>query len=100
MFIATAITKQSKLRRSAIEPCQSILYISLLRSSRSFVNHFYRHFIPTGLLLWSMLSRGEALVPKNSTRQCILSRVPFDPFPSSWLFRSDFNLTQSKVSER
>ncbi len=45
MFIATAITNQSKLRRGATE---GAIYIALLRSCERKQTGNYKHFIPTG----------------------------------------------------
>ena len=45
MFIATAITNQSKLRRSETN---GAIYIALLRSCERKQTGIYKHFIPTG----------------------------------------------------
>ncbi len=45
MFIAIAITNQSKLRRSETK---GAIYIALLRSCKRKQTFIYKHFIPTG----------------------------------------------------
>ena len=57
MFIAKAITNQSKLRRSETK---GAIYISLLRSCKRKQIGIYKHFIPTGFMrLRNLLKKQE-----------------------------------------
>ena len=47
MFIATAITNQTKLHRSETK---GAIYIALLRSCKRKQTGVYKHFIPTGFM--------------------------------------------------
>src|SRR2546425_10903833 len=60
MFIATAITNQSKLRRSETK---AAIYIALLRSCKRKQTSIYKHFIPTGFMCPRNLLRKQELRP-------------------------------------
>src|SRR5207237_3701320 len=60
MFIATAITNQSKLCRSATE---GPINIALLRSCERKQTSIYKHFIPTGFMCPRNLLRKQELRP-------------------------------------
>src|SRR5438270_3644710 len=60
MFIATAITNQSKLCRSATE---GAIYIALLRSCERKQTSIYKHFIPTGFICPRNLLKKQEVRP-------------------------------------
>ena len=58
MFIAKAITNQSKLRRSETK---GAIYIALLRSCTRKQTVIYKHFIPTGFIRPRTCSKNKKL---------------------------------------
>jgi len=60
MFIATAITNQSKLRRSETK---GAMYSALLRSCERKPTGIYKHFIPTDLDAHQTCSKKQEVRP-------------------------------------
>ncbi len=60
MFIATAITNQSKLRRSEAKGARNI---ALLRSCKRKQMGIYKHFIPTGFMCSRNLLKKQEVRP-------------------------------------